>query len=337
MKNIFFKQPILSALVLAALALALLFISQVIILSVFDEVKYGSGIILLSYALPLLLVVGVAGVLGLWDKFKFSTQGWLKGVFWLGLPLLFFAVLSAFGSYTSTEGHENVNPAFISLIFFSAYMLLIGIFEEFLCRGVILNSMLKKWGDSKNGMIKAVIWSSLIFGLAHLVNLFGAPDMVIATISQVIYATFLGIFFAAIYIRTRNIWVVASLHALFNWAGMIWFLFFPTAAPTGTVDVEIWVLFGQMILTMPFAVFGFWYISKTWKSTAAEIVYPTVTCPTCQNRLPAEDDYCLHCGTSLKFRCASCKQPALPNDAYCRLCGSLLNNGTTSESEGGIE
>ncbi|MHB8065607.1 MAG: CPBP family glutamic-type intramembrane protease [Ruminiclostridium sp.] len=58
-----------------------------------------------------------------------------------------------------------------------------------------------------------------MFGLVHLLNLaksFSSADISVDTISQIFYAAFLGIFFAAIYFRTRNLWISVLFHSLFD-------------------------------------------------------------------------------------------------------------------------
>lgn len=63
-------------------------------------------------------------------------------------------------------------------------------------------------------MIIAVFASSLIFGMVHIVNLLSNNTLVIATSVQIIYATFAGIFFAVLYLKTKNIWLIALLHGV---------------------------------------------------------------------------------------------------------------------------
>ncbi len=62
----------------------------------------------------------------------------------------------------------------------------------------------------------AIVISSVLFGMVHLLNLFSAPQLVNETIDQVFYATFIGIFLGALYLRSHNIWVVAFYHAMYD-------------------------------------------------------------------------------------------------------------------------
>jgi membrane protease YdiL (CAAX protease family) len=61
----------------------------------------------------------------------------------------------------------------------------------------------------------------MVFGLAHLINLVKNPELLLATFAQIFYATFFGVIFAALLLRTHSIWLMIFLHALFNFCGSI--------------------------------------------------------------------------------------------------------------------
>ncbi len=89
----------------------------------------------------------------------------------------------------------NANP-FLS---FFAVVILAPVFEEILCRGLILNTLHKtmpKWC--------AIVLSSAIFGIIH-----GNPI-------QFIYATALGIILGWLYTKFDSIWIPILCHLAFN-------------------------------------------------------------------------------------------------------------------------
>ena len=91
------------------------------------------------------------------------------------------------------------------------------LFEEILFRGIIFGVILSKYYDSKNGVMKSVIISGLIFGLAHIVNIWTQPHVSArGTLNQVYAATCLGAMYCAIYLRTRSIIVLGLLHFISN-------------------------------------------------------------------------------------------------------------------------
>ena len=94
-----------------------------------------------------------------------------------------------------------------------------GFFEEVVCRGLGLSNMMDKWQKKKNYILKSVLISGIIFGLIHLVNL--GSDVIRATLIQVFYAAGLGIYFGAVYVRTRNLWGTVIMHALIDVASFL--------------------------------------------------------------------------------------------------------------------
>ncbi|MEG1611677.1 MAG: type II CAAX endopeptidase family protein [Alistipes sp.] len=73
------------------------------------------------------------------------------------------------------------------------------VFEELICRGVVLESLRAKYGVW-------IAWfvSALFFGAIHL-----QPQLVVN-------AFFIGLIFAFLYIRTNSLWIVIILHAINN-------------------------------------------------------------------------------------------------------------------------
>lgn len=105
------------------------------------------------------------------------------------------------------------------ILLFFLNMILVGIAEETLFRGVIAQTLLEHYGASRAGIWKACILSGVLFGAAHLSNLAGAAAF--GVLMQSIFAAALGTLFAAIYFRTGNLWVVAFLHAAMDIVSML--------------------------------------------------------------------------------------------------------------------
>ena len=78
---------------------------------------------------------------------------------------------------------------------------------------MVLSNMMYQWRNAKNPIMMSLLASSIAFGLIHLVNLFSTVG---PTLIQVGYATGLGIFFGAVYLRTRNLWGPVVVHALID-------------------------------------------------------------------------------------------------------------------------
>jgi len=152
------------------------------------------------------------------SDFKFQNMG--KGVL-LGWVAIVGAIIVFVMSLSQIPSDSFIAPSIPHLFIVILHPLFgTGLFEEVLFRGLVLKLLLVVFGDSKKGIVKAALISSLIFGAIHIVNAFFGAGL-LPTISQVIYATAIGIFFAALYLRTRNLLVPILLHALINFSSQI--------------------------------------------------------------------------------------------------------------------
>lgn len=96
-----------------------------------------------------------------------------------------------------------------------SYLLSAGICEEFLCRGIMMNFIRSTFvKNDRRSLVMSMTLSSAIFGMIHLLNL--TKGDVIGTLGQVIYASGIGFYLAAVYARTNNLTFNAFLHFLFD-------------------------------------------------------------------------------------------------------------------------
>jgi membrane protease YdiL (CAAX protease family) len=92
------------------------------------------------------------------------------------------------------------------------FLLGIGISEEIFSRGLVFG-MLRKYGERK-----AIIFSSVIFGLMHINVYVGERWDLWDAYSHVISAGAWGFLACTVMIATRSIWFVAIFHALIDWS-----------------------------------------------------------------------------------------------------------------------
>lgn len=147
----------------------------------------------------------------------FRKQGFGKGLV-LGTPLLLLGILSSLYSNSGMDYSQLGLPHIKTTLIFTASMFMVGAAEETLFRGLLLNNMIRKWGATKNGVIRAVTVSALIFGEIHLINTFVAPFATV--VIQAVNAACAGILFSAIYICCKNIWAVITVHMLVDWIAL---------------------------------------------------------------------------------------------------------------------
>ena len=111
------------------------------------------------------------------------------------------AVLMVMGIYRI----EGLNPLSF-MIPAIAMALSSGVYEELLFRGVLYGSV-EKW----LGSWAAVVVSSLVFGLTHLINPQGTME------GALFIAVEAGILLAAAYLLTRRLWVSMGFHVAWNY------------------------------------------------------------------------------------------------------------------------
>lgn len=98
-----------------------------------------------------------------------------------------------------------------------AYML-VGLFEEFAFRGLILYAFLRSWEDKHFGVLKAVLISSIIFGIGHLATVMTGNTLP-GAIFQAASTTISGILYAALVLYGRSIWPAVIGHFLVDSIG----------------------------------------------------------------------------------------------------------------------
>ena len=124
--------------------------------------------------------------------------------------------------------HFAAGPASgLSIGLFAADLFLtlsIGMAEEIYFRGIICNVWLEK------GPYKAMVISSVLFGISHLMNIAGGAG-VLATLLQICFAFIYGLVFALIFIRSGSLIPCILLHALHDMCSFI--------SADGTVTVNV--------------------------------------------------------------------------------------------------
>ena len=91
----------------------------------------------------------------------------------------------------------------------------VGLLEESTMRGLCLNGLLVRMGRTRGGVYGAIIISSLLFGLMHIDPLSGFDDPLLIgqNLMKALQTGMCGFLFAAILVKTRNLWAVATIHA----------------------------------------------------------------------------------------------------------------------------
>lgn len=104
-----------------------------------------------------------------------------------------------------------------------ALCLLTAVFEEGVFRVLALDAFAPALGGGRRGMLRAALVSAVLFGALHVslgeaASAVQAADFVAVaqTACKPVQAALFGLFMAAMYFGTRNLWTLVAVHAAFN-------------------------------------------------------------------------------------------------------------------------
>ena len=143
--------------------------------------------------------------------------GFLNGLL-VGMYPLFFIGYTFFGTLAFGRPDTPLLPL-PRILTFLLNMILVGVAEELVFRGIIAQTLLERYGTARAGVWKACLVSGVLFGAAHLSNLLGSEPF--GVLMQCVFAASLGVMLAAIYFRTGNLWVTVFLHSAMDIAAML--------------------------------------------------------------------------------------------------------------------
>lgn len=184
-----------------------------------------------------ILAVLMAAVYVKWFGWSLETVGitWkhLGKTLLLGWPeLLLFLCFAPLILYLILQGGDAISAqdlsqsaflqnlssltmsSFLSSMLFAAA---VGSFEEMLFRAGLINILMQRWHVTHLDYLKVAAVDGLLFGLIHSLNFFSGPmtaDHTFYTLVQVLQNIGCGMFWAAIYLRTRNIVGMTLIHAM---------------------------------------------------------------------------------------------------------------------------
>lgn len=125
-------------------------------------------------------------------------------------------VLIIFVFSKQSTGYYNL----YNILFNFIWAVGIGVTEEVLCRGILLNILLKGGYKSHKTVSFAVFVSSLVFSLGHISNLFYGSS-ILSVCVQTFFSFFIGACFALIYLYSGSVVLVIALHSIYDFVGFI--------------------------------------------------------------------------------------------------------------------
>jgi len=145
--------------------------------------------------------------------------------FWKSLIIIIPALIISINNFpiiAFLDGRAVLTEPVYRVFLFFIECLSTGFFEEIVFRGIILIYLVRRFAHLKNGFLLAILISSIIFGLVHIFNLYNGAS-IIDTLMQIGYSFLVGMMWAVMYLKTKNIWLVMLLHATFNFFGQVMF------------------------------------------------------------------------------------------------------------------
>ena len=152
-----------------------------------------------------------------WQQSSGLTQpfnSWHKKWLWAALPMFALGLLNLI---SVQWGQLETSP--IRTVAWLTSNISTGLFEEVLLRGFCFYLLLRAWGQTKKGVYLAAFVQALIFGIAHLGNLYHMPALDV--IAQAIFATMIGFGFAGLVYMTKSLWPAIFVHSFINGASSI--------------------------------------------------------------------------------------------------------------------
>lgn len=236
------KHPVAASLVVILIFILASFLGNLLLYLCPKELLNSGEFVQQSIAETVICLVGIGlvSVFG-YSKIWGQTANFGKGLL-AGGYFIFVSCISALGKMALTleefAGESGVitempktQPGW-KIAVFLVMGLLIGITEESFFRGVIANLFWDKHAKDPAGVWTATVYTGLIFGLLHSINLLSSEP--VGVIVQMIAAAAMGMAFTAIYYRCKNIWVVILIHAFLDICALL-----PKGIYGGSLSEEI--------------------------------------------------------------------------------------------------
>lgn len=178
---------------------------------ILEKTPYTYDVAFFRISLAFLAIIMMKEIYNGKFSFNLHTSRMMKGVLLLWPGLLFLLINLGGGSI---RNQAIVGETLLMVIISN---MATGFYEEIIMRGMLLKHMMQHWRGDQHRILKSVVVTSVLFGVVHLGNL--VYGQVAVTLTQVVYATALGLLFAAAYLRTANLWSCVLVHGIVDISG----------------------------------------------------------------------------------------------------------------------
>ena len=182
---------------------------------------------------------------------KGDISGSLKLIF---LPMLIYWIL-LFGSYAYFAKGFPFAPVGLKEIMMAS---MAGLVEEVCFREIAVSYMARHWMSEKRIPLIAVI-CGLMFGLTHITNAIDGREITTALL-QVLLCIFTGVFFASVYLRKGNVWVICLFHFVHD---VLTFMAAESITVLGVKELPDWITIYIAAIEFALCLCGFFYIRRS--------------------------------------------------------------------------
>lgn len=210
------------------------------------------------------LIMSLVGVLALKklgkiNILKIKGKGFWHGVL-LGSIMLLPGIYSAFTCIMYIlERKPELQPLSVIITIVCMFLISVGFLEELIYRGIILGVLDDYFGHkSASAVWKTVILSGIFFGIFHFGNLSKGVSF-LPVLSQAIDAVGIGIFWGAVYMRSRNLYSMVFLHAISDIFSALWLFIAGISMwdAFSSLQVNFVITFIMLIIHISLAIFLF--------------------------------------------------------------------------------
>jgi membrane protease YdiL (CAAX protease family) len=200
------RRPIVFAFVVTVGFLLLLTLPEIAVRGRGDETIEAAGI--LTRAVIAAGAFGLASALGWRERAGLAAPRRARPWALIVLPLVYLGLVYPF-LFTGSFAPNLRDPGLTALVGGDAFAA--GVMEELIFRGLIFYALLRVWGRTRAGIVRASVVSSLFFSLPHVTNIFfGHQPLRVG--AQILWAFLLGVAFAFLVYAGSNVWPTAFTH-----------------------------------------------------------------------------------------------------------------------------
>ena len=147
----------------------------------------------------------------LFDRSFFKTLAW-------SLPCFMVALIN-FPYASLIKGEASITRADL-IGLYTLYVVAIALLEELIFRGIAIMVIEDLLRNSKHRPLLTVLFSSLLFSLFHLTNLFIGASIG-SVLLQCLYTFLIGGMLGVTMLKGRNVWLCVLIHAIFDFGGLL--------------------------------------------------------------------------------------------------------------------